>query len=373
MPAYELRRRSWTPTRAAQTPSSRLWRAASILSTVLLLTCNPATGCGSSASSNVQPSLEFTNVPPAANGGPATLAPIAGRVAGARPNQQIVLFAKSGSVWWVQPFRSRPFTAIERDSTWKSTIHLGTEYAALLVEPDYQPPMTMESLPQQMGGGIVAVASVGGTGTFVPPPSRTLAFGGYDWEIRQLPNERHGRNDYDARNAWVDGDGHLHLLLTQRDGRWTSAEVQTTRSLGYGTYIVDVRDTSRLDPAAAFSLYTWDALGADHNYREMNVDISRWGDPRSMIAQYVVQPESVAANVFRFAIPPGLVTHSFRWAPSQVSFKTTQRSAMRRGDALVAERQFSAGVPVVGAEKVYMTLLFNRAARAPANDVEVVV
>jgi len=55
--------------------------AAGVLSTALLLTCNPATGCGGSASSNVQPALEFTSVPPAASGGPTMLAPIAGRVA----------------------------------------------------------------------------------------------------------------------------------------------------------------------------------------------------------------------------------------------------------------------------------------------------
>jgi len=134
------------------------------------------------------------------------------------------------------------------------------------------------------------------------------------------------------------------------------------------------RDASRLDPAAAFSLYTWDGLGADQNYREMNMDISRWGDPRNMIAQYVVQPESVAQNVFRFATPPGVLTHSFRWEPSHVSFRTTQRSVAGRGETLVAERQFTAGVPVVGAEKLYMTLLYNRrAAKPPANDVEVVV
>ena len=339
---------------------------------MLLLTCNSATGCGS-VSSNAPPAIEFTTVPQAAAGGPGTFAQIAGRVTGARPNQRIVLFAKSG-VWWVQPLRSHPFTAIAGDSTWRASIHLGTEYAALLVDPEYRPPMTIASLPQQVGGGIVAVASVVGTGSFATPEPRTLAFGGYDWQIRQLPNERHGPNEYDGRNAWVDGDGHLHLLLTQRDGRWTSAEVQMTRSLGYGTYIVDVRDSSRLDPAAAFSMYTWDALGADQNYREVNVDISRWGDPRNLNGQYVVQPEYLASNVFRFAIPSGLLTHSFRWEPARVSFKTVQRTGARRGADLVAERQFTAGVPVAGAEKLHMTLLYNRsAAGPPAGDVEVVV
>src|SRR5262245_53524094 len=102
------------------------------------IVCLVAVACQSSRSA--EPSIEFTTIPQADAGGPATLAPVAGRVKGARPNQRVVMFAKSGGVWWVQPFRSRPFTEIERDSTWKNSIHLGTDYAALLVDADYRPP-----------------------------------------------------------------------------------------------------------------------------------------------------------------------------------------------------------------------------------------
>jgi len=275
-------------------------------------------------------------------------------------------------VWWVQPFRSRPFTEIERDASWKNSIHLGTEYAALLVDADYHPPGTTESLPER-GGGVAAIARISGSGAFVPPTAKTLAFSGYDWEIRQLPSDRHGLNDYDARNAWVDGDGHLHLLLTQRDGRWTSAEVWMTRSLGYGTYSFDLRDTSQLDPATALSFYIWDNLGADQNYREMMIDVSRWGDPVNMNGQYVVQPETVPANVFRFAIPPGLVTHSFRWEPGRASFKTVRGRDQPR-EEVVAERLFTAGVPSAGTEHPHVTLLYDRAApKPPSKAVEVVV
>jgi hypothetical protein len=322
--------------------------------------------------SSVEPAIEFTTIPRADAGGPAALGPVAGRVQGARPDQRIVMFAKSGDVWWVQPFRSRPFTAIEPDSTWKNSIHLGTEYAALLVDADYHPPGTTESLPEP-GGGVAAVTRVAGSGTFVPASSKTLAFSGYEWEVRQQANERHGLNEYDARNVWVDDESHLHLLLSERDGRWTSADVRMTRSLGYGTYLFDVRDASRLDPAAAFSMYIWDSLGADQNFREMSVDVSRWGDADSMNGQYVVQPETVPANVFRFAIPAGLVTHSFRWEPGRVAFKTVRRGEPSRAD-VVAERLFTAGVPGAGTENPHLTLLYDRvAARPPTRAVEVVV
>lgn len=346
------------------TRSARALATSSILG-LLAMSCRSPQSTGT-------PSIEFTTIPRAEAGGPATLEPVAGRVTGAQPNQRIVMFAKSGGVWWVQPFRSRPFTNIERDSTWKNSIHLGTEYAALLVDADYRPPATTDSLPER-GGGVAAVIRVAGSGTFVPPAPKTLAFSGYEWTVLQQQSDRHGLNDYAARNVWVDDNGHLHLLLTERDGRWTSASVRMTRSLGYGTYSFDVRDTSQLDPAAAFSMYTWDALGADQNYRELTIDVSRSGDPANMNGQFVVQPETVPANVFRFAIPAGLVTHSVRWEPGRASFTTVRRSGPPRGQ-VVAERSFTAQVPTAGAENPHMTLLFDRgAARPPSKAVEVVV
>jgi len=321
---------------------------------------------------DVAPSIAFTTIPKADVGGPGVLADVAGRVTGARPNQRVVLFTKSDEGWWVQPFRSRPFTDIERDSTWKSAIHLGQEYAALLVDADYRPPATAQSLPEP-GGGVVAVARVGGAGKYVPPAPKTISFSGYDWLVRQTQNDRHGMNDYDGRNVWVDDQGHLHLLLTERDGRWTSADIRLTHSLGYGTYSFDVRDTSQLDPSAAFSMYTLDPLGSDQNFRELTVDISRWGEPGNLNAQFVVQPETVPANVFRFAIPAGLVTHSFRWEPGRASFRSVHKGGPR-GDSVVAERLFTARVPTAGAEFPHLTLLYDRnAARPPSKAVEVVV
>src|SRR5262249_23265570 len=123
---------------------SRLVLAGVVILVALPLACLTG-GCRSGAS-DAEPAIEFTTIPPAGNGGPDTLMPIAGRVKGAHANQRIVLFAKSGN-WWVQPFRSRPFTTIEQDGTWKSTIHLGTEYAALVVAGDYRPPVNTDALP----------------------------------------------------------------------------------------------------------------------------------------------------------------------------------------------------------------------------------
>src|SRR5215467_5082077 len=94
---------------------------------VCLLACS----CGA-PHAEVAASIEFTDLPPAAEGSPDILHPIAGRVRNASPGQRIVLFARSG-MWWVQPLGDKPFTAIGRDFTWKNTTHPGTAYAALLV------------------------------------------------------------------------------------------------------------------------------------------------------------------------------------------------------------------------------------------------
>jgi hypothetical protein len=110
------------------------------------------------------PYIEFTRIPLADEGGPDKIDVIQGRVVGARSDQQIVLFARSG-VWYVQPFADRPFTPIQPDSGWRSTTHFGTEYAALLVEPWYTPPSSADALPG-VGGGVVALAVVKGEPVF---------------------------------------------------------------------------------------------------------------------------------------------------------------------------------------------------------------
>jgi signal transduction histidine kinase len=116
-------------------------------------------GCGAEKSS-LGPSIEFTKVPLAGHGGPDRLDTIEGRVIRARPGQQIVLFARWGP-WWVQPLADQPFTKIQPDSSWRSPTHFGTEYAALLVDPEYRPKSTMEALPSEGAGVIVVTVTKG--------------------------------------------------------------------------------------------------------------------------------------------------------------------------------------------------------------------
>src|SRR6476620_3971646 len=238
-----------------------------LLPALLGLSCIPVTGC-SRESRKDEPSVQFTTIPPAAVGGSERVAPIGGRATGIRPGQRIVIYTKSG-VWWVQPLTAEPFTTVGPDGTWENTIHLGMEYAALLVDDGYRPANTRDGLPP-LGGGVIAIASVKGTGDLQTRASKVLTFSGYEWDVRSIPSDRGGPNDYDPDNAWTDAEGLLHLKLAKRDGRWNSAEVILKRGLGHGTYSFTVRDVSGLDPAAAIGLLTWDTEGVEQNHREMD-------------------------------------------------------------------------------------------------------
>ena len=202
---------------------------------LLLVLCIVLNSC-QSRQRTTSPAIEFTKIPPAAQGGRERVDTIAGRVAGARAGQQIVVYARSGP-WWVQPWPDEPLIPIHADSTWGTSTHLGFEYAALLVEPGYHPPPTMDVGPSQ-GGSIVLVKIVKGVGETQFAPTKPLKFSGYDWKVRTIAGDRGGLNNlYDGDNAWTDASGALHLRIKKRAGKWSCVQMDLTRSLGYGTYI----------------------------------------------------------------------------------------------------------------------------------------
>ncbi len=255
------------------------------------------------------PAIQFTKIPPAAQGGRERVDTISGRVIGAHPGQHIVIYARSGP-WWVQPWPDKPFIPIQADSTWGTSTHLGFEYAAMLVEPGYHPPPTMDVAPTQ-GGSVVAVSIVKGSGA----PQRIKKIG----------------------------------------EKWSCAELEMTRSLGYGTYIVVVRDTTHLEPAAVLSMNTFDDWGGDQHYREMDIEFARWGDSASKNnAQFGIQPFYVPGNVAPFVLPKGTFTHSMRWESGRASFQTVRGSSAQPGAPVVSEHVFTSGVPSPGQEKFQM-------------------
>ncbi len=294
---------------------------------------------------------------------------IEGRVKGALPGQRIVLFARSG-VWWVQPFGDRPFTALQPNFTWKGSTHPGLSYAALLVDPEYRPPLTVNALPRV--GGLVRAISVADGPMLEQQARKTLHFSGYEWDVRQDQVTVAGTRTYfSPANAWVDGKGFLHLRIFKREGLWTSAELDLPRSLGYGSYRFVVSDVSQFEPAAVLNISTWDDSGPN---REIDLEISRWGELTGKNAQYVIQPYYIAANVVRFLAPPGAISYSFDWEAGRVSFRTVRETATGGHSDVVASHVFTSGVPSAGNEAVHMSLYVFESKRNPLqNEVEVII
>jgi hypothetical protein len=186
---------------------------------------------------------------------------------------------------------------------------------------------------------------------------KTLQFAGYEWRVRDTPSERGGwSHRYDPANAWTDDSGALHLRVASDPEGYTCAEVILTRSLGYGSYSFVVEDVGHLAPAVVLGLFTWDDVAGDQRFREMDIELSRWGDPQSANAQYVVQPYYVPANVSRFQAPAGALTHTLRWEVGRASFRTVRGARAAQAARAVAEHVFSSGVPLPGNETVRINL-----------------
>ncbi len=308
------------------------------------------TACAKSAPT---PSITFTRLPPAAKGGPDVLDTIEGRVTGARPGQRLVIYSLS-SVWWVQPDPNTPYTELHNDSTFSTKTHLGTEYAALLVEPDHQPPATLERLPVE-GGSVVRLVVQPGDPK-AKAVRHTLQFAGYEWTIRAAPSDRGGPNQFDPANAWTDDSGAVHLRIAGAPGRWTCAELTLTRSFGYGLYTFLVDDISTLDPAARFAIFTWDGPAIAQYGREMAITIGRHGEPPEHNGRYVVEPVDLPANRSNFFAPQGPLTHQLRWEPDRATFRTFRGAHVVSGARPIAEHMFTSGVPAAGNETIRFSL-----------------
>jgi hypothetical protein len=318
-----------------------------------------------------KPSIEITQSPPASIGGPIAMAEIAGRVHDATPGQQVILYAHSG-VWWIQPLANQPFTRIQPDSTWKNTTHLGSEYAALLTNPGYQPTTKLVTLPS-IGEGVAAIAVAQGRSAKTSEVP-VIRFSGYDWAVRTAVSDHGGEpNSYDSANAWTDEHGYLHLRMDKRNGQWSCAEVSLTRSLGYGTYKFVIEDTKPMHPSSVLGFFTWDNSRSEGFHNEFDIELSQWDDPKAKNAQYAVQPFYVSENLARFNAPSGIVTHSFVWEPGKLSFQSFQGEVSSSGGQISGHR-FVSGVPAPAEETMHIDLYeFHHAEHSSSPPVEVVI
>ncbi len=166
--------------------------------------------------------------------------------------------------------------------------------------------------------------------TIVPsaPCAASLgAFGGFQWKARAEGLSGPGPNLWSACNAWLDSAG-LHLRLEKRDGLWTSAEVYTTDSVGYGRYEFEISTRlDNLDPNVVLGLFTYPGGSLDGRH-EIDIELARFGVTTSNAANlnYVVYPATAMSTTqgrcaLRWDSPVPSSVHRFLWTASAVSFQ----------------------------------------------------
>ena len=319
---------------------------------VVLLESLLFAGC-TALSSSPAPTVTFTKIPVFGEGNATTLDRIEGSAFGTRAGQRIILYARAGD-WWIQPLADAYSTEIH-SGRWGNRTHPGSAYAALLVTANYHPSLRIGSLPEK-GGPVLAIATVDNP---VRPVRKTLRFAGYEWEIRQAAYSPGGTpNEYSPENAWVDSNGLLHLRITGQPGGWKSAEVFLMRSLGYGSYRFVVRNLVSLEPSAVFTMSLFDnALTA----REIDVEISKWGETFTRNGQFVIQPYDVPANTVQFDVPPGTATFMWRWSPGTAAMRAFTGVIRLWDSPYFRDHVFTSSIPSADIEAVRMNLyVFDR-------------
>jgi hypothetical protein len=211
------------------------------------------------------------------------------------------------------------------------------------------------------------------------PTLRTLQFSGYTWNVKASDSLVGPGPNYfsDIPEAvWVDASGRLHLKITSHEGKWYSSEVVLAQSLGYGSYTF-VLDTAadQFDPNVVLGLFTWDDAAPQYNYREIDIEISRWGDPANEACQFVVQPYTTSANIRRFACPlQPSSTHQFDWKQTRIDFTSFQGSPWQRGAQIDLWSYTGSDNPPPGAENTRINLwLIEGKAPTDGQEVEVII
>jgi hypothetical protein len=167
------------------------------------------------------------------------------------------------------------------------------------------------------------------------PGGRTIDFSGYTWRVKGPGYYGPGPSVFsdDPSSVWADGTDRLHLTIRNSGGSWTSTEVALEDTLGYGDYIfTTVGSIDTLDPRAVLGLFLWQygpcwdpAYFWWNPYNEIDVEISRWGNPSNDVAQFVAQPYDWPGNLSRFDASWGdgeLASFAFRWLPDRVEFRS---------------------------------------------------
>lgn len=199
-----------------------------------------------------------------------------------------------------------------------------------------------------------------------------FTWSGYSWHIRpNYVDHGPGSNAWSNQNVELDAAGNLYLSLVKRNGIWTCVEIAGP-SFGYGRYDFYIAsDPTNWDRRPVLGLFTYDDNGADAEYREIDIEITKWSNPlNTSTVWYTMNPIAEANQSSHLVTPSGPYRCSFIWQPGQLYFQTTDSD-----DNLLGNHLVTAGVFAPATETVRLNLWLYRTAEemsagviaAPAN------
>jgi hypothetical protein len=160
----------------------------------------------------------------------------------------------------------------------------------------------------------------------------TLAWKGHTWQLTS--GGMAGVCQGDPKNVTVDGNGYLHLRISDGTTGWTSAELFTTDRLGFGTYQWQVDGPiDSYDKNVVLGLFPYGPaaeIGADGT-NEIDIEYSRWGQASGPNGDWTDYPASGTTI--------GELSYSFTLAPATLSTSRFVWSATSIADALLSGLQ----------------------------------
>ena len=167
------------------------------------------------------------------------------------------------------------------------------------------------------------------TGGTTAVADSTITFSGYTWTIKNSGTNTlgPGPNLWDKKNVWVDEKGILHLKLSKDPvtKHWVCAELQSTKTFGYGTYEWKIDGPiDLLNKNVVLGLFNYSGTdGLD----EMDIEFARWGVDSNPNLNYTIYPAEKGYPLYQnnraFTITDGTYsTHRFTRTSTSVVYKS---------------------------------------------------
>jgi hypothetical protein len=195
-----------------------------------------------------------------------------------------------------------------------------------------------------------------------------LKFSGANWIVKSGVYGP-GPNRWSEDNVRVDEAGVLHLSASRRENMWACAEVYIDEPLGYGEYRWTIAGRFiEYDPNVVVGLFLY-----EDQRKEIDFELSKWGDSNRSNAQFVIQPVS-ASRMHRFDTGRlTRITVSVKWHDGFIQCRCWD--AERHDGALLAEWEYSGSdVPKEGELRPHINMwLVNGTPQSEADEFEVSV